>query len=134
MLPAPGQGAMAVQVRAVDVSVSALLSTLDHRPTRLATSAERALLGHLEGGCQVPVGALAALSSDGVMTLEAVVASLDGRHVIRRRAEARVATDEEAIWLGRRLADRLLADGADAILRDVRQTLPLPLALPRGVV
>lgn len=134
MLPAPGQGAMAVQVRASDVSVSALLSTLDHRHTRLETSAERALLGHLEGGCQVPVGALATLSPDGLMTLDAVVASLDGRRVIRRGAEARVATDEEAIWLGRRLADRLLADGADAILRDVRQTLPLPLALPRGVV
>lgn len=130
MLPAPGQGAMAVQVRADDASALALLATLDHTPTRLSTSAERALLCHLEGGCQVPVGALAVISADGVMTLEAIVASLDGQRATRRSASARVGTEDNALALGRGLAEQLLADGAQAILCEVRRMLPSPL--PRG--
>ena len=130
MLPAPGQGAMAVQLRADDASALALLATLDHAPTRLATSAERALLGHLEGGCQVPVGALALIATDGVMTLEAIVASLDGRRAIRRSASARVSTEEDALAFGRVLGEQLLADGAHSILREVRRELPSPM--PRG--
>lgn len=127
MLPAPGQGTIAVQVRADDGSALALLATLDHTPTRLTTSAERALLGHLEGGCQVPVGALAVISTDGVMTLEAIVASLDGRRAVRRSASARVGTAEDAVAFGRDLGEQLLAAGAHAILADVRRTLPSPL-------
>lgn len=130
MLPAPGQGAMAVQVRADDVPALALLATLDHAPTHLATSAERALLGHLEGGCQVPVGALAVISTDGVMTLDALVASLDGRQAVRRSASARVGTEDDALAFGRGLGEQLLADGAHAILAEVRRMLPA--ALPWG--
>jgi hydroxymethylbilane synthase len=130
MLPAPGQGAMAVQVRADDASALALLATLDHTPTRLSTSAERALLGRLEGGCQVPVGALAVTSADGVMTLDAIVASLDGERAIRRSASAGVGTEEEALAFGRALGEQLLSDGAQAILHEVRRSLPSPL--PRG--
>lgn len=126
MLPAPGQGAIAVQVRADDVSALALVATLDHTPTRLATAAERALLGHLEGGCQVPVGALAVTSTDGVMTLDALVASLDGRQAIRRSASARVGTEDDAVAFGRGLGEQLLAAGAHAILTDVRRRLPSP--------
>ena len=127
MLPAPGQGAIAVQVRADDTSALALLATLDHAPTRLATAAERALLGHLEGGCQVPVGALAAISTDGEMTLDALVASLDGRRAVRRSASARVRSEDDALAFGRSLGEQLLAAGAQAILVDVRQTLLSPL-------
>ena len=127
MLPAPGQGAIAVQVRADDASALALLATLDHAPTRLATAAERALLGHLEGGCQVPVGALAVISADGEMTLDAIVASLDGRRAVRRSASTRVGSEEEAVAFGRGLGEQLLADGAHGILREVRRTLPSPL-------
>ena len=127
MLPAPGQGAIAVQVRADDTSALALLATLDHAPTRLATAAERALLGHLEGGCQVPVGALAAISTDGEMTLDALVASLDGRRAVRRSASARVRSEDDALAFGRGLGEQLLAAGAQSILFEVRQTLPSPL-------
>lgn len=127
MLPAPGQGAMAVQVRADDGPALALLATLDHTASRLATSAERALLGHLEGGCQVPVGALAVISTDGAMTLEAIVTSLDGRRAVRRSASARVVTEEEARAFGRDLGEQLLTGGARAILADVRRTLPVPM-------
>lgn len=125
MLPAPGQGALAVQIRADDGYARDLLVPLDDRETRLATLAERAVLGHLEGGCQVPVGALASRGSDGAFLLDALVASLDGRTVIRQQARtATMRRDEEATTFGWALAERLLKDGAHAVLAEVRRTLP----------
>lgn len=96
-----------------------LVSGIDHEPTRLATAAERALLACLEGGCQVPIGALGSWH-DRTLALEAVVADLDGRTVVRETAEAVVRNEEDARALGVNVAERLLAGGAGAILERVR--------------
>jgi hydroxymethylbilane synthase len=114
-----GQGAIAVQARADDGALAPVLAALDDAATRLTTTAERALLAHVEGGCQVPLGALGTLDGD-CLTLRAVVADLDGRSIVRDTLDARVDRAVGAGALGRRVAERLLARGADAILRHVR--------------
>lgn len=119
MLPAPGQGAIAVQVRAGDAATIALVAGLDDRPTRLGTAAERALLGALEGGCQVPVGALASMEAS-VLHLDGLVAGLDGVDRLRQTTRGTVQDERDAIALGVSLAHSLLAAGADRILREVR--------------
>ena len=116
MLPAPGQGALAVEVRAEDADgdgpLAAALRTLDDRATRLAVTAERALLARLEAGCAAPVGALAVPVECGDLLLEAVVAGLDGTRVLRRTLRAPAPDVMAASDLGVRMADALLADGA----------------------
>ncbi len=119
IVPAVGQGALAIEARAGDARMKALLEALEHRPTRLATSAERAFLARLEGGCQVPVGALATLRGD-TLTLEGIVADVDGRASVRGNASAAVSNVADAAALGTRLAEQLLARGADGILGRVR--------------
>lgn len=112
MLPAPGQGALAVEVRADDVVTRDAVSALDDADTRACVDAERAVLAELEAGCSAPVGALAeiVLGDEGdELSLRAVVASPDGTGDIRRSATGR-PTDAEAV--GRRLARLLLEDGA----------------------
>ncbi len=123
LLPAPGQGALAVQIRGDDDRVVSVVAMLDHSATRVATTAERALLGFLEGGCQVPVGALAEFDDTGLLALRGVVASLDGRQAIRRRAAARIATVEDAKELGESLGRELLEAGGRAILNAIRPAL-----------
>jgi hydroxymethylbilane synthase len=115
--PAPAQGAVAIEVRAGDERVLATVRQLDHAATRAATTAERALLNRLEGGCQVPVGALATLDGDE-LTLKAVICALDGSRSVTGRRSGPVA---EAIAIGRGLAEDLLADGGDAILAAIRR-------------
>jgi hydroxymethylbilane synthase len=128
MTPAPGQGALAVEVRADLEPGSPLhraLAALDHPATRLAVVAERALLARLEAGCAAPVGALAWLSPTGdVLTLDSVVTGPDGKRQLRRSASTAMPTfrpvaganDDNrartAVDLGNRLADELLAAGA----------------------
>lgn len=126
MVPAPAQGALAVEVRAEDAAdgspLARALAALDHRPTHLAVVAERALLNRLEAGCAAPVGAYARLGDDDVLTLEAVVARTDGTQTLRRSASTTLAasgagTDDAraalaAAALGTRLADELLDAGA----------------------
>jgi hydroxymethylbilane synthase len=130
LMPAAGQGALAVQARSDDVRVTALLLGLDHRPSRLATGAERAFLARLEGGCQAPVGALATWADDA-LTLAAVVVSLDGGQVVRGSDQAIVRTDAEAEAAGMRLAERLLRQGAADILAQVRTRPPVSRATDR---
>ncbi len=120
MLPAPGQGALAVEIRSSAEDIARLLAPLDHVPTRLATMAERALLAELEGGCQVPVGALATPAGTGRLHLSGGVFDLDGREAVRAALEANVATDDDATALGRAVAGQLREGGADAILTRVR--------------
>ena len=119
VVPAAGQGALAVEARAGDARVAALVQALDHGPTRLATSAERAFLARLEGGCQTPIGVLATWRDNG-MTLTGVVADLQGRRAVRGNSQAVVRTDTEAAEAGVRLAERLLQDGAAGILAEAR--------------
>ncbi|HLG09003.1 MAG TPA: hydroxymethylbilane synthase [Gaiellaceae bacterium] len=110
MLPAPGQGALAVQCRAGDDRVLALVAAIDDLSTRAETEAERSFLRALGGGCSAPVGALAEIVGGGRVRLEALVASVDGRGVVR------VSGDGEPRELGERLARDALAGGADRIL------------------
>ncbi|MEK6632732.1 MAG: hydroxymethylbilane synthase, partial [Nitrospirota bacterium] len=114
-LPAIGQGALGIEGRSNDQFVRSILSRLTHPPTQVAVTAERALLHRLEGGCQVPIAAYATLTNDQVR-LEGLVASVDGKTVIR---DAVQGTRAEAQALGTRLAERLLARGADKILGEI---------------
>jgi hydroxymethylbilane synthase len=120
ILPAVGQGALAVEVREDDARLRELVSKIDHRPTRLAVAAERSLLARLEGGCQVPVGALAAFTAEGALELSALVADIDGERVVRASGSARVATEADASALGDRVAERLVAEGAREVLDRIR--------------
>jgi hydroxymethylbilane synthase len=114
-LPAIGQGALGIEGRRDDQFVRSLLSSLDHAPTRTMVRAERALLHRLQGGCQVPIAAHATLAGSDV-TLEGLVASVDGKVIIRDRVRG-TATDPES--MGIQLAERLLAGGADKILQAI---------------
>ncbi len=117
MFPAVSQGALAVQTRDGDDETLELLAPLDHEKTRLATLAERALLRRLEGGCQVPVGALGRVDSDSV-TLSAAVCSLDGYEMVKGSETGAAQRCEE---IGSSLAETLLAEGAAAILKGIRE-------------
>lgn len=112
-LPAVGQGALAIEAREND-DVIGILQTLDHAESRAAVLAERSLMRALEGGCQVPIGALGTVDGDQI-TLQAVVASPDGRNLIMGDASG---DDPESV--GRRLAEILLAGGAQDILQNLR--------------
>jgi len=114
MLPAVGQGALAIEVRESDEEVRALVHPLNHPPTERAVSAERAFLSALGGGCTVPVAAHAAVA-DGRLDLEALVANLNGKKVIRDSLSGSPLQAED---IGRRLADRMLSQGAAEILRE----------------
>jgi hydroxymethylbilane synthase len=114
-LPAIGQGALGIEGRRDDQFVRSLLSGLEHAPTRTMVRAERALLHRLQGGCQVPIAAHATLTGSDV-TLEGLVASVDGKEIIRDRVRGTV-TDPESI--GIQLAERLLAGGGDRILQAI---------------
>lgn len=122
MLPAVGQGALGIEVRAEDARTRLLISVLEHTPTRRAATAERALLHRLEGGCQVPLGTIARLEDAGGgkqrLVLDGVVATLTGDRVVRGRASG---APEDAERIGTSLAEQLLADGADEILRQIRK-------------
>ncbi|RMG55682.1 MAG: hydroxymethylbilane synthase [Acidobacteria bacterium] len=121
VLPAVGQGALGVEVRTDDREVLALLSSIDHPPTRVAVMAERALLRALHGGCQVPMGAWGHVEGD-VLWLEVCIISLDGERIIRDRLSGSPSEGER---LGAHLARKLTAQGADRILEEVnayRQT------------
>ena len=123
MLPAPGQGALAVECREDDEVVLAALRPLDDPDTRAATSAERGVLAELEAGCAAPVGALAEVVEDDdgpILSLRAVVAATDGSGELRRSI---TGPPGEAEDLGRRLARTLIADGAPA-LADLSATHP----------
>jgi hydroxymethylbilane synthase len=116
MLPAPGQGAIAIQCRADDARTLDLLTRLNNHPTRLAVTAERAFLAALNAGCSLPVAALGGLD-EGELTLEGLVASLDGRQVVRLTNSGPTTEPEQ---LGRNLAQQALAAGAGAILEALR--------------
>jgi hydroxymethylbilane synthase len=129
MVPAPGQGALAVECKTDNVELAELLAAVDHAPTRAAVTAERSLLAALEAGCSAPVGAYAVHTGADRLHLEGVVlgvplasfqpATVDsagsgGRMVIRERGEAEMA---DAARLGRELAARMLALGAAGLIR-----------------
>ncbi|WP_224245837.1 hydroxymethylbilane synthase [Hyalangium gracile] len=117
-LPAVGQGVLAIQCRVDDAEVRALLAPLEDAKTRVAVTAERALLAKLEGGCTVPLAGHATVT-DGVVHLRGLVGRPDGSKVVRGEVRGPV---EKAHALGEALADDLLSRGAQEILRDFGRT------------
>jgi hydroxymethylbilane synthase len=112
MLPAVGQGALAIEVRQDDADTRRLIAGLDHAPTRAATKAERAFLRALGGGCQVPIAGYGETSGEA-LHLRGLIASPDGRRVVRGEQQGAVA---EAEMIGEKLAQLLLAQGGKEIL------------------
>ena len=112
MLPAPGQGSLALECRADRDDLRALLGTIDDAPTRRAVTAERTVLAVLEAGCSAPVGTYAA-EVDERLHLTAAVAAYDGSRQVRLSASGHPDAAEQ---LGRDLANRLLAQGADQLM------------------
>lgn len=115
MMPAVGQGAIGVQARVKDVEMAEAISTLDDFETRQSIVAERSLLGALQGGCQVPLGAWARLER-GELVMDAVVCSPDGTKHVRQHG---AAPPEQARDLGRHIAELLWNAGGAEILEEV---------------
>lgn len=125
MLPAPGQGAIAVAVRGDDRRVRlALARSVHHQETAIAVAAERALMRCLEGGCQAPIAALArnAGGDKATFRLRARILSPDGSRVVEGSEVAHVADESEAPQLGERLAEILLRQGAREIMDTIRRS------------
>ena len=105
MVPQVGQGALAIECRADDAATREAVAALEHAASRRRVDAERAFLAHLGGGCELPVGAHATIDGHGRLHVVALIASADGREVVRGAAEG----DDPSV--GASLAARLLADG-----------------------
>jgi len=131
MLPAVGQAALAVETRIDDHRVNMLLEVLDHQPTRYAAEAERAVLRSLGGGCAVPIAAFAHFKKNRIshkLAVEALVADVEGRRLIRRQISGQAQEAEE---LGAKLAEMLVEAGARDLLPrigGVQTPGPLPSA------
>ena len=115
LLPAVGQGALGLEIRRDDAGLAHLLDFLDHAPTRMTVSAERAFLKELEGGCQVPIAGFARLDGDRLY-FKGMVAELDGSRLF---AEETAGPSNEAEAIGIACARNLLASGADKVLEKV---------------
>lgn len=121
MCPAVGQGALAIEARSGDAEVLKHLEFLDHAETRSAIECERAVLGSLGGGCQVPIGAFVE-KREGILHLRAMVGRPDGSEILREVAEG-----NHPEQLGRETAQKLLKRGAEKILNDVyREEVAVP--------
>lgn len=121
MLPAPGQGALAVECRTERADADlAYLSSVDHAPTRTEVVAERTVLAELEAGCAAPVGAFAEYGS-GTLRLRAAVVATNGATAVRREKTIDLDSPEKldaAVALGRELARQMIAEGADRIVAE----------------
>jgi len=114
-VPAPGQGIVAIEIRSGDDRVSDAVARINDAAANDALTAERALVEALGGGCQTPVGALAAVVDGDALELDAVVAALDGSRLVRGKARA---ARSDAATLGARVGAQLIADGAGEILAE----------------
>ncbi len=117
MLPAPGQGALAVEVRADRADLVELLSVLDDAATRAAVTAERAVLNALEAGCAAPVGAHSVVTGQD-LNLTAAVIAIDGGRAVRKSTAGSSST---AMDLGRALATEMIAEGAGTLMGEQPQ-------------
>ena len=116
-LPAVGQGSVGIEIRHLDEEIMDIVETIDHRPSRIAISAERNLLKRLEGGCQVPIGAYGQVIGAEIK-VQGLIASLDGQQLVR---DAMSGSVNEAAKIGVKLAESLLKAGGREILQAVRQ-------------
>ncbi len=119
MLPAVGQGALCIESRQDDPDIFPMIAALDHLPTRVVVSGERAFLNRLEGGCQVPIAAHGNINGD-IFTISGLVADIDGKTLIKDTLSG-PAGESEAIGIC--LAERLLSLGAGHILETLKKSL-----------
>ncbi len=117
-MPAPGQGIVAIEIRAGDARAAEAVTRINDSPAGDALTAERALVEALGGGCQTPVGALASVIDGKELELDAVVVALDGSRVVRGQARG---TRHDAATLGARVGAQFIADGAGDILADAKR-------------
>jgi len=120
-LPAVGQGSIGIEIRSNDEEIYNLVQAANDKNTELSVTSERALLKSLEGGCQIPIGAIAEISNNQ-LKLTAVVGSIDGKVVIR---ESSSGDCKDAEKIGIHLANILKEKGADNILNEIRQEINL---------
>lgn len=116
MLPAAGQGALAVETRSEDAAARDLVRALDHQETRRAVSAERGAMARLEGGCRLPLAVFAEIRRE-TLHVAARLASVDGARMVEKK---RTGAPEDAMRLGEDLAEDVLAHGGAEILREAR--------------
>ena len=117
MLPAPGQGALAVEVRSNDAFTNEIAAKLDHPPTALAVTAERDFLERMGGGCNVPIAVFARLEN-GALEMDALAASPDGKRVVRDNVSG---DPQKYAYICAALAERILDKGGWEILREFRR-------------
>lgn len=123
-LPAVGQGALAIECRSDDTEILELLKPLNHEPSRLCLLAERAMNRHLQGGCQVPIAGFAQIDGDNQLWLQGRVGSVDGKILLKAEHHNALVNDtleseQIAESMGIIVAENLLAQGADKILKDI---------------
>ena len=115
MLPAVAQGSLGLELRRNDEHTRDILRFLDHYPARLTTEAERSFLARLEGGCQVPIAGFAEFNNDTI-SMKGLVADIDGSVILREKING---PPEQAVELGKILAEKLLDKGAKKILDNI---------------
>lgn len=116
MLPAVGQGALGIEIREKDNRVRKIIQMFHHETTAACVNGERALLRHLEGGCQVPIGTYGRIES-GKFRLDAIIGSLDGKRLVRGHI---IGNQSDSEKLGVQLGEQLLARGGKEILDEIR--------------
>ena len=119
MLTAPGQGAIAIEIREEDNQISEVLSVLNHNESAICVTAERSFLNRLEGGCQIPFAAHATIDGS-ILTIEGMVATIDGRKMQREKIKGNI---KDAIKLGINLANSIKKNGGHEILEEVKREL-----------
>lgn len=117
-LPAPAQGALAVQIRTDDNELAELVSKLDDKKSRIAVEAERAILSSMHGGCSIPLGVYSQISGDNI-TIDAVISDVEGVKYIKRSKTANI---NEAKFCAEELAQELLHAGGREILDQIRNS------------
>jgi len=127
--PAVSQGAIGVCTRVDDAEAGRWVQKLEDPASRLATTAERTLLRRLEGGCQVPLGAIGALTGGDTLSLHAAVCALDGSRVLQAKAQL-PASPANAVLLGQRVAEDLLSQGAAQLIANERTARSLATEAP----
>jgi len=119
MLTAPGQGAIAIEVREENNEILEILSALNHNESAICVTAERSFLNRLDGGCQIPFAAHATINGD-ILTIEGMVATLDGRKMQRETIKG---NSKDAVQLGIDLANSIKKNGGHKILEEVKREL-----------
>ena len=119
MLTAPGQGAIAIEVKEENKEILKVLSVLNHSESEICVTAERSFLNRLDGGCQIPFAAHATIDGD-ILTIEGMVATLDGRKMQREKIKG---NSKDAIQLGIDLANSIKKNGGYKILEEVKREL-----------